>query len=332
MIFKRIVDDALEQCGHSIFSENSEPRVRIEGFVNQWLRRLLTDPRFDRLRKGSISFASVANIQRVGLPPVIQRVNRIYETTNNNRLFEQSLDWLRQRPQQGVATTGVPQYYIPIGLSPVTRVPAATGTGLWAASSSAADTTQKVSVSGVRVNGYKFEPLLTTLNGLTRVAIGAGAARTDYIDVLTWGIDNTAAGDISLYDAAAAGNVLSVIPIGNLAVRYFTVELWPVPASAITYYVECDLRIQELVRPTDEPMFTEDYHDLLTKGAIYLETLMVKKQVETARAYMASEIGPREIQLLDYLVNNPDLIIVPMSGRERLVSNNLGGAFPSGYW
>lgn len=332
MIFKDIVDDALEQCGHDIFSENSEARVRVERFVNQWMRRLMTDPRFDRLRKGTIPFASVANTQRVGLPPIIQRVNRIYETTNNNRLFEQSLDWLRQRPQQGVATTGVPQYWIPIGITPITQVPAATGTGLWAVSSSAADTTQKVSLSGVRVGGYKFDPLLTPLNGLTRVAIGAGAARTDYIDVLTFGIDGTAAGDISLYDAAAAGNLLGVIPIGQVAVRYFTIALWPVPASPITYYVECDLRIQSLVRPTDEPLFLEDYHDLLSKGAVYLETLMIKKQVETARAYMQSEIAPREVQLLDYLVNNPDLIIVPISGRERLVSNNLGGGFPAGYW
>lgn len=332
MTFKEIVDDALEGCGHDVFAENSEPRVRIERFVNQWLRRILTDPRFDRLRKGSIPFTSVLNTQGVGLPPIIQRINRIYETTNNNRLFEKSLDWLRQRPQQGVATTGVPQYYVPIGLKPITQVPAATGTGIWAVSSSAADTTQKVTLSGVRVNGYKYDPLLTTLNGLTRVAIGAGAARTDYIDVLSWGIDGTAAGDISLYDAAAAGNLLGVVPIGDVSVRYFTIALWPVPSSAITYYVESDLRVQKLMRPMDEPLFSEDYHDLLTKGAIYLETLTIKKQIEAARAYRVDEIESREVQLLDYLVNSPDLIIVPQSGRERLNSSNLGGAFPAGRW
>src|SRR5262245_46953956 len=176
MTYKELVDRALDRAGLSASNRNSENRTRFEGFVNDAHREVLADPLFARLRNRTMQFASVANQQDYGLPPAIARINRIYETTNNNRLIAKDLNWLRQRPQQGVATTGTPQYYIPVGERPILRFPAVTGAGLWVASSAAADTTQKVRVSGIRVNGYKYEPLLTTLNGTTRVAIGTPSA------------------------------------------------------------------------------------------------------------------------------------------------------------
>ena len=329
MTILQIVQDGLDRLNYQTVSTfvgmASEPGIRLLRFANQWHRKILADPKFTRLRDDVITFASVVAQMRYGLPPTIQRIHRIWEETNNNRLTEKSLDWLRNDPQ-ATSYNGNPRVYVPLGLTAVTRQPATTG--LWAASSDATDTTKKVSVDGIRSGGYMNTPAQTTLTGTTRVALGA---LTDYVDVVKFWLDGTCNGDVSLYDASSSGNVLAVIPRGKTYSRYFTIMLWAVPASVITYKCEHARQIQTMALDADEPIWPEDFHHLLVSCIVYQE-LLIKKDPSTAGVYFKNEVQPGMNQLLNFLVNNPDYVVIPDDGRTRAQGSNLGPFYPSGRW
>lgn len=324
-----LTNDALERCNYNTVTTlalgATVPSTRIIRFLNQWHRKILADNKFTRLRDGVITFASVANQSLYGLPPVIQKVHRIWETTNNNRLWEKSLDWLRYDPQ-ALSFTGVPQVYVPVGITAITRPPVSTG--LWAASSSVSDTTQKVSINAIRSGGYSQVPAQTTLTGSTRVALGSPAL-TDYIDVQKFWLDLAAVGDVSLYDASTAGNVLATIPRGKTYSRYFSIYLWAVPSSAITYNVEYERQVQDMALDADEPLWPEDFHHLLVSCAVYQE-LVIKKDPATAGIYYKNEVQPGLDSLLNFLVNNDDYVVIPDDGRRWRSGSNLGPFFPNG--
>ncbi len=80
-------------------------------------------------------------------------------------------------------------------------------------------------------------------------------------------LDNPCAGAISLYDAAAAGNELAVIPIGQTASRYAAVEWFPIVTADTTEYVDYERQIFDLVNLSDEPLLPPDFHPLVGIGA-----------------------------------------------------------------
>lgn len=329
MTILSIVQDFLDRMGYNTVSTlaamTSEPGLRGLRFANQWHRKIVADQKFTRLRDDVISFASVASQQRYGLPPSIQKIHRIWETTSNRRLSEKSLDWLRTDPLAN-AFTGTPDTYVPLGETAITQQPATTG--LWAVSSAAGDTTQKVSVDAIRSGGYINTPAQTTITGTTRVSLGA---LTDYVDVVKFWLDGACTGTISLYDAASGGNLLAVIPIGKTYSRYYTIFLFPTPSSAITYYVEHERQIQDMSLNTDEPIWPQDFHWLLVSCMVYQE-LLIKKDPTTAGIYFKNEVQPGMNSLLNFLVNNDDYIVVPDSRGARDVGSNLGAYFPRGVW
>lgn len=322
-----LTNDVLERCNYNMVSGASEtvPSTRIVRFLNQWHRKVLADQKFTRMRDSQLTFASVANQMRYALPPVMAKIHRIWETTNNNRLIEKSLDWLRYDPQ-AQSFTGTPQCYIPLGVTAITQQPAITG--LWAASSSVSDTVPAVSVEAVRSGGYLNVPAKTTLTGTSRVAIGA---LTDYTDVQKFFIDGACIGDVSLYDASSSGNTLATIPRGKTYSRYFTIFLWATPSAAITYYVEFERQVQDMTANTDEPLWPEDFHHVLVSCAVYQE-LVIKKDPATAGIYFKNEVQPGLDSLLNFLVNNDDYVVVPDDGRRRTRGSNLGSFYPSGRW
>lgn len=333
MTFKELQDDALERCGYDFATASTEPRTRIKRWINQWHRRLLSDKRFTKLRDAKAPLATVANQFLYGIPPSIEKIDRIADTVlNNPQLVLRDQAWLRALPQAEIAT-GTPQYYVPLGLHAITRFPASTGTGIWVASSSAADTTQTVRMEGIRVGGYPLIAGPATVNGVTRVQVGA---RTDWVDLTRLFLSAVCAGDLTIYDAAAAGNALGVIPIGQTSARYNLVQLFPVPSSVITYTVFGKLKFFDLVQDTDEPLWPYDYHYGLALAAHYQELATVKKQLAQANLMYKQDLEPLVYdQMLDYVVNSADLIVVPFDGRRgsaRAQGSNLGSYYPAGRW
>jgi len=328
--FKEIQDDTLDKLLYDNSGTSSAPRTRIKRLINQWHRKILSDPRYSKLRDSRTSVVTVASQVLYAVPPSIEKIHRVFDAaTNNPRLTQKSLDWLRDDPRADL-DTGTPMVWVPHGIKPIFRYPATTG--IWAVSPNAADTTQNIRMDAVRDGGYVFSAGPTTLTGTTRVKIGT---QSDYVDVERVFLSAACAGDISLFDASTAGNLLGVIPIGKTFNRYNIIQFYPVPSSVITYTIEGQLKIQDLVQDNDEPMIPEDFHFILGLGAYYQELRDVKKQLAQARMVQSDELDPAMKRLLGHLVNQPDYVVIPDDGRRvpsGVRGSNLGSWYPSGRW
>ena len=302
-------------------SPASDIQTRVRMFLNEWHRRLLTVPGMEQLRDDTITFPSVANAARYAMPPVVARIKKISETTNDRTLEMRTLDWLRSVDPD--PATGTPFAWIPLGLKPVARQPATTG--LWVVSSAAGDTTQTADIIGIRSGGYLNEPSVVTLNGVTRVAVGALA---DYIEVVEFNISAVGVGTVSLYDAATGGNELARIAIGQTAVQYVTIQLYPTPAAVVTYNVDYTRNILDMSRATDVPLLPEDFHDILSTAAIY-EELLRKDDARWREQIRVLE--NRKTELFQHLFNPPDYLPVPGQPLSD-GGSNLGPWYPAGRW
>src|SRR5690349_922836 len=208
--------------------------TELKSYLNSAYRAILTDPRCVRLRDTlqPLTFASVVGQSTYGLPANLNRIYAITERDNDRRLVSRSLSELRAM-DPGVTSSGTPWAFVPMGYGPLIYPPASTG--IWAASSNAADTTQVVQINGVRASGFASGDVTATLTGTSRVQIGTF---TDYVDVQMVTISAVAVGLVTLYDAASSGNTLAQIPIGQVAPKSFRLQLFPVPGAVITYYVD----------------------------------------------------------------------------------------------
>lgn len=237
---------------------------RLTAWANETHREILAYPGLDRLRDDVMALTALANKARTGLPPTVARITAMTDRSNNFKLQQLPLRELRIMDPAQAFTGGYPMRYAVVGDQAVQIQPAA-ATGLWIVSSAAGDTTQKVWVETVTTGGYPNSVITagTALNGTVRVAIGL---LTTHIEVTKLYLDLPAVGYVSLYDAAAAGNELARIPIGDTYSRYLAVEWWPIQTQDTTEYCDYTRTIVDLVQGTDEPLLPRDFHWLLAVG------------------------------------------------------------------
>jgi hypothetical protein len=248
-------------------SPATDVTTRLGNHLNQAQRMILRQAGMSGLRDGinGTTFESVSGEAYYGLPQVIASIRSITDRTNDRKLHQLSFDVYREI-DPGVDATGTPSHYVPLGLRACQYRPEITG--LWAVSTSAADTTQVIQINGVRNSGLPSLDQTATLTGTTRVAIGTA---TDYTDVTTISLTTAAAGVVSIYDASSSGNVVAAIPIGHLYPQYLGVKLYPKPTAAVAYYVDGPTRIVDMDDTVDVPQLPEEYHDLLIPAAMMLE-------------------------------------------------------------
>lgn len=297
--------------------------TRLTALINEVHSDLCSLPGMDRLRDDTLIVTANANKSRTGLPPSVARIMGIVDRTNNVKLQQVPLAELRGTDPAQAFTGGYPLRYSVVGNQAVQIQPAVTGTGLWAASSAAGDTTQHVFVESITLGGYP-NPVIaagTLLTGVTRVAIGA---RTDHIDITRFYLDAAATGFVSLYDAAVSGNELARLPIGQTWSRYLAVEWWPLQTADVTEYADVQRKIYDLVNGTDEPLVPEDFHSLIVQGALMREYVMLDdSRVAITRA--------------EYLQGCNDLSSWVMNDGDRIASlrpfpqrwSRLGGNYPA---
>ncbi len=330
MTLRELEDDTLIRILQDPQKTTSDARTRVRSYLNDWHRRILTQPGLEHLRDDVITFPTVAAQPRYALPLAIAKILRIYEpTTNRIRLVERSLDWLRTMPS---TTSGVPEVWIPLGYTPVATQPStvtAAGTALWIKSSDAGDTTGKVYVEGARTGASAGDwfGLTANLNGTTSVQI---STISDALVVNKFFLDAACQGAVSLMTLTAAGTTLATIPAGQLRANYFTVILWPTPAAVYTMNVDYTKAISQMVQPTDMPLLPDDFHYLLGCGARANEYEFKKDFTAQASTLRDLQMGMQ--RLMDFACNNDDYIVVPGQQPRGTRFSNIGSWFPSGTW
>lgn len=303
-------------------SPDTTVTTRLGNALNEAQRMILREPGLQRLREtpASLTFASVASQRYYGIIPAVTAIRAITDRTNDRKLepISRREDRLTD---PGVDATGVPAFYVDLGVRAVKLLPAATG--LWAVSSNAADTTQTIRTEGILSGGALSGVATATLTGTSRVAIGS---LTSYVDVLRIQLSAVAVGIVDIYDAATLGNIVASIPIGYTNSRYLGIELVPTPASAITFYVDGPARVLDMNNATDVPFLAEEFHDLLIHGALLIE---YEKQDDPRWQKAQYHYAKGLSDLKHYLSAGPDELPIMGEVRGRGISR-FGSNYPAG--
>lgn len=294
----------------------------------------------DQLRDTTVTFATVASQKKYGLPQALVKIRDIYDVTNQRRVLPKTLDYVRNVDPGLTAISSFVENWIPLnGWGAELAELAATGVGLWVASSSASDTTQKAYLETTRLGGISGGTAVsggTALNGTTRVQVGA---LTDHVEIVKFYVDTVGLGAISVFDAASNGNLLSTIQIGRTSARFYMIQLYPTPGAAVTLSVDCQRAIQDLVQATEEPLLPEDFHEALVHLATHEEWVNRDDSRAGAPDPRNANRGTGEYgrgmqivsELRHYVLTSPDDIPVQRGprGQSQRVSR-LGGNFPAG--
>lgn len=318
MTFGTILSDLYQRLGYAT-TPASEVTTRLKTFVNQAHRQLLSTPGLDALRDGTITFASVANQESYGLPPIIGTIQAVTEHTTNIRLVGMSRDELRAE-DPGLVSTGTPSAYVFNGQQAVAKQPSAAAE-IFVKSTSASDTGTAY-LEGVRTGGYPVS-LSVTMTGTT--AVSFGAAYTDLIEITKVYLSTAAVGTVTVHQTSGAGTELARIAIGQTFTRYQAIQLWPTPAAAITYYVDYMRIIPDLANTTDEPLLPNDFHWMLVEGALISEWAVK----DDDRRLVAERAYAKGLSDLKYRVACPP-DYTPVSGGRVSGFSRLGGWFKSG--
>lgn len=310
-------------------SPSSGDSTRIKQFINQRYRKVLSRPGMDQFRDTTFTFATVASQKKYGLPQALSRVRDIYDVTNQRRIFPQTLDWLRNVDPGLSSSSTYTEFWIPLnGWGAIAQELTSTGVGLWAVSDSASDTTQRAYVETQRLGGVRAGTAVsagTVLTGTARVQIGT---LTDHVEVVKFFLDVVPVGNVSLYDAASSGNLLSTITIGRTNARYYMLQLYPTPGAAVTLSVDAQRAIEDLVKDTEEPLFPEDYHMVLVHGAAYDEW---RNRDDSRAQGELEEMNALIGELRHMVMASPDAIPVQRGSRGDIDRpSRLGGYYPPG--
>lgn len=109
-----IETDVLSRLNYDITNVNAAVKARIDRFINQRYRQVLAMPGMAKLRDASTTFPTVASTAQYTLSANVQRINAIYDATNQRRLTMRSLDWLRSVDPGLVSTSSVAEAWVPV--------------------------------------------------------------------------------------------------------------------------------------------------------------------------------------------------------------------------
>lgn len=322
MTFLELKQDCYRRLGFAA-SPDSTVATRIGAFLNDAHRQILSDPDLSGLRRGQLTFPSVASQVTYGLTPGFSRVYAVTERTNDRRLAQMSLDDQRLF-DPALRASGDPTHYIPLGRVAVAIQPS-DASELFFDSTSASDT-QVAYVEGFTSGGYR-RTANVTLTGTTAVSLSA--AITDWVMVTDVYLASAAVGVVTLLEDSGTGAELARIGVGQMRTRYQGIQLWPTPSQVITYYVDVDYEIGDMSNDTDEPLLPLDFHDLIAIGARIRE---YEKTDDLKRLQLArQEYQDRRRALRYWAIASPDYRPVPgMAGRYGY--SPLGGFYPSERW
>lgn len=317
MTFAEILTDIYSRTNKPPTPE-ADTVARIKRFVNQRHRTLLTTPGIDQFRESTSTFASVAGTARVALPQALTKIRAVIDATNNRRLGEKDLDWLRSvDPQQ---TSGTPTHFIPLGYQYVAVQPS-NASAIYVKSSSASDV-GTVYLEGIRTGGI-LGSAQATMTGTTAVQIGS---YSDWVEITKCYVNPAAAGSITFHEDSGGGTELAQITIGRARPYYFVVLLWPTPSAIVTYTFDFTREVLDMVRDTDEPYLPTDYHDLLSIGGRMDEY----EKMDDSRYGTAKRDYKEKYDSLQFFIHGrASERLIPRSQSGRVGLSDLGGWYPA---
>lgn len=253
---------------------------RLRGYVNDTHRTILSKRPYSKLRRAILTCSSVSGSPSMTLPQALIGIAVIADRTNRRNLDLITLQDLRWR-DPGQAMTGPPDAYMVLNFSaPVATDPSAAST-LWAISDAAGDGTGiSVNVEGVTTGGY-YKKASTAMGGV--VAVQLDATVTDWLHITKFYLSGGATGNVTLRQGSGVGAELARIPAGHTYARYTQIHLSPVPPASLTYYVDGEVHLEDMIGPKDEPLLPEDYHDILIAGALVKEYTKRTKPAQVAK-------------------------------------------------
>lgn len=294
-------------------TSSTDPDTRLLGFMDETHRWVLSQPGMELLRRQTVSMATSDDTAEYALPDV-QKVNRMWETTNDRVLYEMSLDQYRRYDPDPLSNEGTPEAFVWMGYSTIRRQPT-TAQQLIAVSTSASDT-QVAYVEGEAEGGYP-RTAQVTLTG----TVDANPAGSDWVHVSKFYLASVAVGTVTL--RVATPGVLVTISPGLTMQRYCRIALWPSPAEQITYAADVVLDIPDLAQSTTEPMLPREFHDLLIYGAMVREY----EHMDDTRLAVAEIRFDERMKTLNYWLAETAMgTMRAMPDRSRFT----GGYYPSG--
>lgn len=242
---------------------------RLDHYINTSHKEIVTRKQMGKLRRWVLPFTCTANSPYVVLPQSAAQVICIVDRVNNRPLDEISLQDLRIRDPGLTFAGSIPDSYVVLNTASSVAVDPSTASQLYAVSDSVSDGPGlSVLVEGMITGGY-YRRASVGLNGLTPVALDNNST---WIHVTKFYLSGKSTGNVTLTQGSG-GNELSRVSQGRSRARYTTLHLSGTPSTAITYYADVELHIEDLVNPSDEPYTPEDYDWLLECGALRLEYL-----------------------------------------------------------
>lgn len=317
MTLLEMLTDLYDKTGYDSGTTQATVHInRSKRWLNEIQKMILVKKGYSSLRRGTLSFSTVANLEFIPLPLSATRLYSLVDRTNHRPLDDLSLRDLRRLDPGLTQSAANPYGYVVLNYaSPVARHPATTG--VWASSTNAGDTTQTIRMTYIDSSGLP-RSASATLTGTSRVQIGALAT---IVQITSLSLSAAGLGSVSVFDAASGGNTLGIIVVGTTNSIYTLLQIYPTPTAVITLHADVDLVIPTLTNDTDVPLLPADWDWLLVKGAEYMEW----KRKEQWDLYRATKTefneGMRDLRMW---------IIRQTESPGRLGFSRLGPWFPEG--
>lgn len=314
MTFAELEADVYRRTNKNSSSPDPTTKARIDSFLNQRLRRILTEVGIGQLREGIFAFASAVGQQLYALPQAISKVHRIWDPATRRRLSLVSLEVIRDIVQTSSATPGG---WAPYGYSEVSVQPS-DASAIYAKSTSASDT-QTIYLDVMLSTGER-RTISQVLTGVTGLQVGT-LSTIQFIERIY--VNTVAIGTITILEDSAAGTELARISLGKTAPRYQTILLDCPAAAVVTYLTDATWRIEDMVQAGDVPPLEEDFHWLIACGA-RIDEYEKTDDIRIAKAQQDYNAGL--INLKWFLGNQTS------NAQGYQEPSNLGAMYPAGRW
>lgn len=299
---------------------------RIRGYINDSHREIMGKKDYSRLRRKTLTCASVANSPLMTMPQAATKILVLADRTNNRNLEPVSLRDIRYRDPGLNFGSSIPDSFCIMNTASCVSQDPSVAASLFVVSDSAVDGTGLVvSIEGILSDGT-YRRANTALNGLTAVNVDLNCATWLY--VTKFYISGSAAGTVSLHQTSGVGTELSRITKGRSFPRYTIVHLSGTPSAVYTYYADVDLHIEDMANVNDEPMIPEDFHWLLETGAMKREALKRKDYQAFGIEQSTWKTGLGDLS--EYLRARPGVSNAGQRSGNRPRGSQLGPMYPVG--